>query len=107
PDVWNVLPSQGPVAGGTEVEILGSGLDAATGVLFDGEPATSLTVVPGAVRVTTPPGTAGLVDVVVQLPGVDAVVEDGFFYRAPGTAELLSLDPEAGETSGGTEVTIT
>lgn len=108
PTITSITPSQGPVAGGTTVEITGTGLEGATQVTFAGLAGTDLTLTPeGTLTVVTPPGSPGLVDVVVTLPGLDANAPDGFFYVAPGLAQIEGLSPASGPTSGGTVVTIT
>lgn len=73
PIVEDVVPRSGPSAGGTAVEIRGSGFVPGTTITIGGVEATAVTVV-DATRITavTPPGTAGLVDVVVSVPGVDS-----------------------------------
>lgn len=108
PTITSIAPSQGPVAGGTTVEITGTGLEGATAVTFGGLPGTNLTTTPeGTLTVVTPAGTAGLTDVAVTLPGLDATAPDGYFYVAPGLAQIQALTPTSGPTSGGTVVTIT
>lgn len=108
PTITDITPEQGPVTGGTTVEITGTGLGEATAVTFAGVAGTNLTLTPeGTLTVVTPAGTAGLADVVVTLPGLDATAPGGFFYVAPGIALVEDLTPTSGPTSGGTVVTIT
>ncbi|WP_158609678.1 IPT/TIG domain-containing protein [Cellulomonas triticagri] len=107
PVVTTVSPAQGPVAGGTLVTLTGSGLEAATAVLFDGVSGTDLTVVPGGLTVRSPAGAAGLADVQVEIPGADAWSVGGFGYVPPGGPFLAGLIPASGPTAGGTTVTIT
>ncbi|MEQ4299916.1 IPT/TIG domain-containing protein [Plantactinospora sp. B6F1] len=107
PTITSVSPPAGPSTGGTRVTITGTGLTGATGVDFGGEPGTDLVVDPSgtSLTVTTPPGTPGTVDVTVQLPGADAVADDGFTYRAV-VPVIETVDPDQGPTSGGTVVTV-
>ncbi|WBB97934.1 IPT/TIG domain-containing protein [Solwaraspora sp. WMMA2059] len=108
PTIDSVVPDSGPNTGGTTVTVTGSGFTGATDVTFGGVPGTDLVVDPSGMSLTvvTPPGPVGPVDVVVVLPGDDAVAPDGFTYVvAPPTAS--SIDPDSGPQSGGQVVTIT
>ncbi|MGI5152199.1 IPT/TIG domain-containing protein [Plantactinospora sp. CA-294935] len=107
PTITAVSPPAGPSTGGTRVTITGTGLGGATGVDFGGTPGTDLVVDPSgtSLTVTTPPGTPGTVDVTVELPGEDAVAEDGFTYQAVASV-INTVDPGQGPTSGGTVVTV-
>lgn len=107
PTLTGISPAQGPVTGGTTVTLTGSGLETATSVTFDGEPATDVTVVPGGLTVTTPDNAAGPADVAVTLPGEDAVMLAGFGYVPLDGPYVGGLDPASGPVDGGTTVTIT
>lgn len=101
-------PAQGPDEGGTAVTLTGTGLTGATGVTFDGIPADDVVVVDdGTITLTTPPHAAGVVDVVVALPGLDAVATGGYAYLLPGAPTVASVVPPTGPVAGGTEVTLT
>jgi hypothetical protein len=105
--VTNVDPDSGPSTGGSTVTITGAGLAGTTGVTFGGAPGTIVgTPTDTEITVTTPPGAVGPVDVVIQVPGDDEVVEDGFTYIF--VAPLVSdISPSAGPTAGGQTVVIT
>jgi large repetitive protein len=108
PAVTSLSPSAGPLAGGTSVTITGSGFTTATVVDFGTKAATNLKIVSSTqITVTSPAGTAGLVDVTVTgLGGVSATSPaDQFTYVAAPTVTALS--PSAGPLAGGTTVTIT
>ena len=107
PTVTAVSPNKGRTAGGTVVTITGTNLTGATAVNFGGNPATSLTVTATSITATSPPGTAGIVDVTVITPsGTSATsAADQFTYIAPPTVTAVS--PNKGRTAGGTVVTIT
>ncbi len=82
PTLTTVSPS-GPTSGGTSVTLTGTGFIGATGVTFDGVPATGVVVVSDTtITLTTPAGAAGTADVVVVLPGADATKLAGFTYVA-------------------------
>lgn len=109
PTITAVTPSQGPAAGAQTVVITGTGLQATTGVTFDGVAATVTAVDPGGTSLTvvTPAHAAGIVDVAAILPGADAVAPASYAFLAPGVATIASLTPTSGPASGGQTVTIT
>ncbi|MFT7581834.1 MAG: hypothetical protein ACI9MR_003512, partial [Myxococcota bacterium] len=107
----NVIPAQGPLAGGNTVALRGSGFEEGTKVFFDGMAALNVQQL-GANGLTAimPEGTdAGAVDVRVELPdGGDAVLlDDGYTYE-PGTPPLLILEaiPLTGPIEGGNVVAL-
>ncbi|PWD51789.1 hypothetical protein C8046_15185 [Serinibacter arcticus] len=107
PTVTDLIPTSGPVAGGTGVTVTGTGFVPGAVVTIDG-----VAVAPIAVTVlsstqlvfSTPPHAAGPVAVTVITPGGTS---------NPGTFTYLdiptatSLDPTAGPVAGGTPVTVT
>ncbi|MEV7472066.1 IPT/TIG domain-containing protein, partial [Streptomyces kronopolitis] len=82
PVVSLLLPPSGTTAGGTPFTIIGSNLTGATSVTFGGNAATSILVDAGGTTLTgvTPPGIAGIVDVVVITPNGPATVPGGYTY---------------------------
>src|SRR5205823_4819083 len=110
PAVTSVSPNNGPTGGGTSVTITGTnfingatvafGLTPATGVVVNS--ATSITAVSPA---TLTPGT---IHVRVSTSGgtSPAVAGDQFTYNAVQPA-VTSLNPNNGDSGGGTSVTIT
>jgi sugar lactone lactonase YvrE/PKD repeat protein len=69
PTVTGVSPTSGSTAGGTVVTITGTGFTGATAVTFGSTSATNFTVVSATqIKVTSPAGTAGTVDVTVTTP---------------------------------------
>ncbi|WP_263120609.1 IPT/TIG domain-containing protein [Cellulomonas sp. RIT-PI-Y] len=109
PTVTAVTPAQGSTAGNEPVTVTGTGLQGATAVTFGGVsvPVTSVAPDGTSVTATTPPGTAGTVDVGVTLPGLDGTLPDGYLYLAPGSATITGLTPTSGPVAGGTTVVIT
>lgn len=103
--VTGLTPTSGPTTGGTTVTIDGSGLADATGVLFDGVAGTIVgSPSDTQIVVVTPPGAAGPVDVTVQLPDGDVVLDGAYVYVAAPTA--TTVDPDQGPASGGTAVVV-
>ncbi|MBK9036361.1 MAG: IPT/TIG domain-containing protein [Myxococcales bacterium] len=96
-DAIAVDPPSGSVAGGTFVTITGFGTDFVDGatVLFDGLPATGVTVQNGQ-RLTgyAPPGIAGDADILVRTPTDAYAARRAYTYFTTG-------DPFAGGLSGG------
>ncbi|MBT0770667.1 IPT/TIG domain-containing protein [Kineosporia sp. J2-2] len=104
PVVTGVAPVSGPVAGGTTVMIRGTGLAGASDVTFEGVAAASFVVVdPQTVTAVTPPNPAGPADVVVTTPGGGSA--PGRFTYVP-VPLVVTLDPSAGPTEGGTVLTV-
>jgi alpha-tubulin suppressor-like RCC1 family protein len=97
----NLAPSLGPAAGGTTVEVTGSGFSNATKVDFGSTPASSFSVISDEdVQAVAPPGS-GTVPVTVTSPsGVQT--SDDYTYQA-----VSSVSPSSGPAAGGTTVTIT
>lgn len=100
-----VTPDTGPVAGGTAVEIRGTGFDART--RFTVGPLELRDVVvesPTMARGVTPPGSLGLNAVVAIAPRQRASLPDAFLYTAP--AAVTSVAPTRGSIAGGTILTV-
>ncbi len=106
--ILSVLPSSGPIAGGTLVAIAAFGLGTKpdTQVRFGGETATLVSV--DATKlialVTAPPHAAGLVDVTVTSPAGAATAKNAFTYDA--LHKVLTVSPVSGPVAGGTPITI-
>ncbi|GGR52117.1 phage tail tube protein [Streptomyces griseomycini] len=82
PTITSVTPSTGPIAGGTNVTIVGTNLDSATGVTFGGAAGTGLVIESDTeLTVTTPASTAGAKDVVVTTAGGTVTQAGGFTYE--------------------------
>ena len=104
PTVTAINPVQGPTAGGTVVNITGTGFTAATGVTFDGIAGTAFVVnSPTSITVTSPAHAVGPVDVVVTGEFSPSAPATYTYVTAPVVA---SLSPTSGPTAGGTVVTI-
>ncbi len=83
PSVNEVVPNNGPVAGGTSVQIFGHNFDGATVVDFGTTPATSVVVVSDAVVDAVSPGGTGVVNVRVTTPSGESAIRaplDHFTY---------------------------
>ena len=109
PTVTSLLP---PIparrsGGQTPVTVTGTGFVAgATTVTFNGVPATFVNVSGDTqLTLTTPPGPAGLADIVVETAGGPSAPAALYTYIAPPTA--TSIAPPSGPVAGGTSVTIT
>ena len=96
PAIDSVSPSAGAVAGGTVIEIRGTGLAGVRSVTVGGTPATSVVVVnPTTVTAVTPAGTAGARDVVVTTSAGNATLVGGFLYATVGSwATILEQSPD-------------
>jgi hypothetical protein len=85
PTAVSVSPTSGPTSGGTLVTLTGTNLTTTQSVLVGGTPAPFSVDSDTQVVFTTPPGTAGAVDVTVVTTGGSATLTGGFTYVAgPG-----------------------
>lgn len=82
--LWVITPPQGSQAGGTRIELVGSGFTADAAVTVGGRAATHLEVVsPTLISVKTPPGALGTVPVTVTSSRGTVSLPDGFTYYDP------------------------
>ncbi|MEO8094915.1 MAG: IPT/TIG domain-containing protein [Pseudolysinimonas sp.] len=106
PTITGMVPDNGPESGGTAVTITGTGFTGASGVTFDGVPATSVVVVNSTtITAVSPAHAAGLVGVVVQHPTNGNSIPFDFTYTP--LISVTTIAPTFGPTAGGTVVTIT
>jgi plastocyanin len=112
PSVSSISPNTGSTAGGTVVNINGTGFQTGAKVTIGGIPATDVNVVSStSITAKTPIGPASEQatqprDVVVTNPdGSIATLTRGFTYFVP-TLTVSSISPTIGGTGGGTVVTI-
>jgi RHS repeat-associated protein len=101
-----VYPHAGPIAGGNQVRILGTGfLPGVTQVSFGLTPATAVTsITPTELLVTVPSGTAGVVELKVTTPSASDTLAASYIYLPPPT--IASLTPRKGKTTGGELTTL-
>lgn len=105
--ITSVSPKTGSVNGGTSVTITGLYLTGASVVLFDGVPATSITVNSDTeIVVVTPVSVAGWTDISVTTPNGTAVLKNAFLYFIPPPT-ITDVTPLTGSIDGGTLITIT
>ncbi len=106
PTILSVKPNMGPLEGGTEITIIGTGfLPTGVDVRISGAEGRTRVVSPTKIKAETPPSTVGVKDVVViNRDGQEATLEDAFTYnRAPA---ITSVTPDNGKLAGGTKITI-
>lgn len=102
-------PDTGSTVGGEAVIIKGVGFVDGMVVSFFGRPATGIEVLNDTtLRVITPPGPAGPVNVNVRNPGGEPYTyENGFRYVDRPPRVVTAVRPARGAQAGGTKVTIT
>jgi hypothetical protein len=107
--ISDIAPLTGPLAGGTEVTLTGTGFTGATAVRFGGADAVAFTVVDEGTLTATVPARAqpGAVAVTVVTPRDEWTVKDGFTYVAGTGFALYGVFPHLGPASGGNTVTVT
>jgi len=100
-------PESGPVSGGDPVAITGSGFTSATGVTFDGLPATSFAVVSDTlITVVSPAHAPGVVGVVVVDDAGSSAPLAYTYFAIDAPSVIAAVDPNRAPTVGGTVVTI-
>ncbi len=110
--VNGIVPDMGPTAGGTNVTITGTNFPTSTAlggpatVTFAGNLATNVVVVSATkITATSPPGVAGVAEVIVSDAGGPSNQEP-FTYVGPPTIGVNGLNPAFGPTAGGQTVTL-
>ena len=107
PVVTSIAPDAGPVAGGQDVIVAGTGFVPGATVYFGDTVSPSVTVLSGGTGLTAeaPPGTPGPVDITVTTPAgtSQTTLKDAYFYGSPA---VTGVSPSSGSTTGGTSVTI-
>lgn len=85
--ITSIDTTEGPTEGGTKVVITGTGFAEQASVFFGGKPAVNVQIVNGTtIKLETPPGDPGSVDVEVQNPdGTRNIKVNGFTYVAGAT----------------------
>jgi hypothetical protein len=107
PNVTSIAPTSGSTAGGTAVNIKGTGFVAGATVTI-GNPATAVNVVTATeITATTAATAAGSYKVVVSDVNGTSTGGPSYTYVAPPAPKVTSITPTSGSTAGGTKVTIT
>jgi hypothetical protein len=110
PAVTAISPTSGTTAGGTVVNVTGTGFTGATAVKFGSTAAASYTVNSDtSLSATSPSGSAGTVDILVTTPSgtSTATLADQFTYVAASVPAVTGVSPSSGSTGGGTAVSVT
>jgi hypothetical protein len=107
PQVTSLVPANGPPAGGTPVQILGTSFTGATAVNFGAAAASGMTVDSDSqISVVSPAGT-GVVNVSVVTPsGTTAANPTSQFTYSSSGLVVTGLNPAEGPETGGTSVII-
>ena len=93
PEIQSLNPTQGTIAGGETVTILGVGLENPSQVLFGAEEATITSSDQGQITVVTPANAEGPADVIVTTAGGTAALLRAFdYYSGAATLECTVLD---------------
>jgi hypothetical protein len=97
-----VSPSAGPVEGGTDITLDGSGFGAGLAVQVGALPCANVSVISSTeATCTTPAGSPGPANVVVTMGVNTDTLASGFFYET-GSLDLYVVEPDTGSQAGGT-----
>jgi len=107
PAITSISPNQGVVAGGTALQIFGTGFQSGATVKFNGTSCAAITFVNATeIDCTTPAGSAGAGTVLIQNPDVQQIsTAAAFTYSA--AVFVGSISPTSGLPAGGTTLTVT
>ncbi len=107
PTLTKVTPASGSSAGGTQITLTGTNLQAGMKVMVAGIQATEVEVTSAsAATAVTPPGLVSLATVTVSNPdGQGASLAASFQYLAPPVVSAVT--PVNGPDTGGTTITVT
>jgi 6-phosphogluconolactonase (cycloisomerase 2 family) len=106
PTVASVTPTEGPEGAGTSVTITGTSFRQVGSIKFGSAAATSFTVNSETSITAEAPAGSGVVDVVVTTQFGTSTVSSGDKYSYRPVPTVASIDPSAGQETGGTSVTI-
>jgi len=108
PTIASVSPSRGGVAGGTRIEVAGTGFPANVRVFVGALEATNVARTSDTLlTATTPRGTDGPVPVrIFDADDAEAGVFLAGAFRYEGPLSLAAVEPAIGSRAGGTQVTL-
>jgi hypothetical protein len=96
PTVTGITPGVGPIAGGTTVNLMGTGFTGATAMNFGNTPAASFTVVSDTlITAISPAGSAGLVDLTVVGPDGTSTTSAADCFTFYSTTTLVAQEDYA------------
>lgn len=105
PVVSSISPEIGGVAGGTLIQITGSGFYSTDTISIGASACNNITFISSTqMTCETPPQAAGSYDVTVASPDRQSTLYSGFSYLATPTVDAVT--PSSGVQAGGTSVTI-
>ncbi|MGH9763144.1 MAG: beta strand repeat-containing protein, partial [Blastocatellia bacterium] len=108
PSISSISPTSGTTAGGTFVEIDGTGFTSGTTVTMGGSAASVVSTSSTRIVVTTPAHSASAADVIVSNAGGQSILSGGYTYITSVTPPSVSAaSPSSGPSGGGTTVSIT
>jgi len=108
PVITSISRSSGPLAGGTRVNVFGTGFTTVSKIHFDSLTASAFTVLsPTEIVVTSPPHAAGTAPISVTTPGgTSATVAVDHFTYVNAVPKVSGVSPSSGPAAGGTTVTV-
>jgi len=102
----SLIPNRGPLAGGSEILIIGRDFNEDVQIFLGARPCADIRLESeNHLRCVTPAGEhSGPVDLRILLEGEEARLEEGFHYFEP--LNVLNMLPLKGPTAGGIEISI-
>jgi len=106
PIISQVVPSSGPIAGGTSVTVVGTNFSNPTSVTFGGTNGTITASTSTTISVTSPAHVAGSAQVVVTTVAGSSTQPATFTYVTATVPSITTLTPATGSVSGANVVYI-
>jgi hypothetical protein len=110
PSITSINPNQGPVGGGTNINIIGSNFQTGATVSVGGASAINVAVTSTQITATTPAHAAATVDVTVRNPDNQSAISAGAFTYTDVVSNpaptVTAVTPGSGSSGGGTSVSI-
>ncbi|XP_018426208.1 PREDICTED: fibrocystin-L [Nanorana parkeri] len=104
--VSSITPSEGSLAGGTPVTILGSGFGGDSAVEVGGIACSIIFVNLTMIQCRTSMGIGGLADVVVFTGGYNRTLQNAFSFTSVSAPNITNISPNISSVLGGTTLTI-
>lgn len=110
PTVAGLDPAAGPTAGGSQVIVSGTGFTKETEIALGQSKASVLEVLSDKkLKIATPPGAAGKVDVTATTKYGNGTLPGGYVYnddQGKAATQILSIAPASGPLAGGQQVAL-
>lgn len=106
PSITQVVPTSGPITGGTAITIIGNNLINPTAVTFGGTNATIISSTSTTISVTSPANSVGPAQIIVTTSAGSSTQPVFFIYVTATAPAITTLSPVSGPVSGANVVQV-